>query len=43
MTCKHCGEQIKSYNNYRGETDWTHVDQMVGRWCWLKTATPEES
>lgn len=41
MTCKHCGKRIRSFNNYRGEEDWTHEDEMIGRWCRLKAAEPD--
>lgn len=41
MKCRHCGKQIRSFNNYRNEVDWTHEDQMTGMWCRLKAAEPE--
>jgi len=31
VKCRHCGKQIRSFNDYRGETAWTHEDQMIGR------------
>lgn len=43
MTCRHCGKRIRSFNDYRGETAWTHEDQMIGRWCWLEMAEPEQT
>lgn len=41
--CRHCGKRIKPYNDYRGEQVWTHEDEMIGRWCWLKLAAPMPS
>ena len=41
MNCRHCGKPIRSFNNYRGEEDWTHEDQMVGMWCQTTAAEPE--
>jgi hypothetical protein len=42
VKCRHCGKRIKSFNNYRGEEDWTHEDQVTGMWCRLKAAEPED-
>ena len=42
LTCKHCHKPIRSVNFYDGP-GWTHEDGVIGRWCQIKTATPDDA
>ena len=42
LTCKHCHKPIRSVNFYDGP-GWTHADEMIGRWCQVRMATPDDA